>query len=295
MWIIIVTVGYLLNAISSVVNKSLLNKDIPNPVVYTFYICVLGLAVFVLAPFGLAWVGLKMFIISLVAGILFTYALLTMFVALLGDEVSRVTPLIGGLQPIFVFLLAFFFLGERLLDNQIVAFILILLGGILITVQWQKARQQQFKMFFWSFLSALLFAGSYVLSKYIFVNTDFISGFIWIRVGSFIGAMFLLIWRSNRQVIFGNVKNTGQKIGLIFIAGQVAGALSTILVNWAVALGSVTLVNAMQGLQYVFLFFLILILARRHPGWLKENTKGWILVQKMVAIILIAGGLYFII
>lgn len=295
MWLVIVTIGYLLNAISSVVNKSLLNKDIPNPVVYTFYICILGLAVFALAPFGLAWIGFNMFIISLIAGILFTGALLSMFTALLNDEVSRVIPLIGGLQPIFVFWLAFFFLGERLLNNQVIAFVLVLLGGLLITIRWQKASRQQVKLFFLSLLSALLFALSFVLSKYIFDSTDFISGFIWTRVGSFLGAVVLLLWAVNRKAIFGNVKTAGRTVGLIFILGQVAGALSFIMINWAMAMGSVTLVNALQGLQYVFLFIIVLLLAKRYPEWLKENTRGLVLVQKIIAILLISGGLYLLV
>lgn len=295
MWLVIVTIGYLLNAISSVVNKSLLNKDIPNPVVYTFYICILGLAVFALAPFGLAWIGFNMFIISLIAGILFTGALLSMFTALLNDEVSRVIPLIGGLQPVFVFWLAFFFLGERLLNNQVIAFVLVLLGGLLITIRWQKASRQQVKLFFLSLLSALLFALSFVLSKYIFDSTDFISGFIWTRVGSFLGAVVLLLWAVNRKAIFGNVKTAGRTVGLIFILGQVAGALSFIMINWAMAMGSVTLVNALQGLQYVFLFIIVLLLAKRYPEWLKENTRGLVLVQKIIAILLISGGLYLLV
>lgn len=295
MWLVIVTIGYLLNAISSVVNKSLLNKDIPNPVVYTFYICILGLAVFALAPFGLAWIGFNMFIISLIAGILFTGALLSMFTALLNDEVSRVIPLIGGLQPFLVFWLAFFFLGERLLNNQVIAFVLVLLGGLLITIRWQKASRQQVKLFFLSLLSALLFALSFVLSKYIFDSTDFISGFIWIRVGSFLGAVVLLLWAVNRKAIFGNVKTAGRTVGLIFILGQVAGALSFIMINWAMAMGSVTLVNALQGLQYVFLFIIVLLLAKRYPEWLKENTRGLVLVQKIIAILLISGGLYLLV
>ncbi len=295
MWLLVVAIGYLLNAISSIVNKSLLNKEASSPVAYTFYICLLGLIVFVLAPFGLIEVSAQILFLSLFAGILFTYALLAMFIALAQDEVSRVTPLIGGWQPIFVFLLAFAFLGERLTTSQAFAFILVLLGGILITINWRRAKGQQFKMFFWSLLAALLFAVSYVLSKYVFVASNFISGFIWIRVGSFIGALFLLLTKKNRLSIFGKIGNAGQKIGLVFIAGQAAGALSTVLVNWAIALGSVTLVNALQGLQYVFLFFLVLLLSRKHPEWLRENTRGWVLTQKILAIGLIAAGLYFMI
>lgn len=295
MWILAVTIGYLLNAISSVVNKTLLNNDIPNPVVYTFYGTLLGLVVFLLAPFGFSWIGLKLFIISIVGGALFTYALLTMFMALVRGDVSRVTPLIGGLQPIFVFLLAYIILGERLVAGQLLAFLLILIGGILITVQFGKNKKVLAEMFWLSILSSVLFAASHVVSKYIFNNVDFISGFIWIRIGSFLAVAILLISAANRKAIFGGEKQVKSSTSVTFILGQAAGALSFIMINWAISLGSVTLVNALQGLQYVFLFILVVIVAWKRPDWLGEDMRRRVVIQKIVAILLIVVGMYFIV
>lgn len=295
MWIFVVTIGYFLNAFSSVVNKSLLNKDIPNPVVYTFYITFLGLAVFLLAPFGFYWIGWKMFIISMLGGISFTYALLLMFKALLNDEVSRVTPLIGGLQPIFVFALAYYILNERLLANQVLAFILVLVGGILITIQAEKSGRAQAKMFWLSIVSSFLFAVSFVLTKYIFNSVDFISGFIWIRIGSFFAASSFLLFAKHRQAIFNNTSNAKKGATIYFIIGQAAGALSFIMINWAISLGSVTLVDALQGLQYVFLFLLVFLLAKKYPNLLDEDLRKKVIIQKVLAILLIAFGMFFIV
>ena len=295
MWIIVITIGYLLNAVSSLINKILLNKDIPNPVVYTFYIPVLGLIVFLLAPFGFAWIGLELFIISMISGILFTYALLSMFKALARDDISRVTPLIGGLQPIFVFLMAYLILGERLVTTQLLAFILILAGGILITIQLNKNKSQSSRMFFLSSLASFLFATSFVLTKYIFNNTEFISGFIWIRIGAFVGALLLLLSAANRKAIFHGNKKIKKSTSIIFILGQLAGAVAFIMINWAISLGSVTFVNALQGLQYVFLFLLVLLLMRKRPNLLGEDMSKKVVIQKIVAILLIAIGMYFIV
>jgi len=295
MWIFIVTIGYLLNGASSVINKSLLNKDIPNPAVYTFYITFLGLAVFLLAPFGFSWIGLNMFLVSALAGILFTLGLLFMFIALVKDEVSRVTPLIGGLQPIFVFALAFFLLDERLLFNQILAFALILIGGIFITIQSGKSTKSRAKMFWLSVLSSFLFAASFVLTKYVFNNVDFISGFIWIRIGSFIAASTFLLSKNQRTAIFHNTVNAKKGVTIAFILGQGAGALSFVMINWAISMGSVTLVNALQGLQYVFLFLLVFLLAKKYPNLLDEDLHKKVIIQKVVAILLIAIGMFFIV
>jgi drug/metabolite transporter (DMT)-like permease len=295
MWILVITIGYLLNAISSLVNKILLNKAIPNPVVYTFYTTLLGLAVFLLAPFGFGWIGLELFIISIISGALFTYALLTMFMALARDDVSRVTPLIGGLQPIFVFLLAYLILGERLVSTQLFAFLLIIAGGILVTVQLQKSSIKQFRMFFISLLSSFLFAASFVSTKYVFDGSDFVSGFIWIRIGSFVAAAVLLLSAANRKAIFHSNKSVGKSTSITFLVGQTAGALSFIMINWAISLGSVTFVNALQGMQYVFLFILVFVVAYKRPDWLGEDMSKKVIVQKIIAIFLIAVGMYFIV
>lgn len=294
MWLLVSSIAYLFNAISMAVNKSLLNKSIPNPVVYTFYISMLGLIAFVLAPFGLYWIGTKFFIISLFAGLFYTYALLAMFKALIYDEVSRITPLIGSWQPIFVFILAFVLLGERLMLSQVGGFILILIGGFLITKHWEKSQKQNSKLFFLAILSSLLFALSFVVSKYLFDEVGFISGFVWTRIGSFIGAIILLLWAKNRKAIFSSVGSTGQKVTLLFFGGQLAGGLYFIMLNWSISIGSVTLINAMQGIQYVFLFFIVLLLSKKHPEWLKENTSKKVLLQKIVSIVLIGIGLFFI-
>jgi drug/metabolite transporter (DMT)-like permease len=171
---------------------------------------------------------------------------------------------------------------------------LILIGGFLITKHWEKSQKQNSKLFFLAILSSLLFALSFVVSKYLFDEVGFISGFVWTRIGSFIGAIILLLWAKNRKAIFSSVGSTGQKVTLLFFGGQLAGGLYFIMLNWSISIGSVTLINAMQGIQYVFLFFIVLLLSKKHPEWLKENTSKKVLLQKIVSIVLIGIGLFFI-
>ncbi len=179
--------------------------------------------------------------------------------------------------------------------SQLFAFIFILLGGILITVQFGKSKKAQMKMLWLSISSSILFASSHVVSKYIFNNVDFISGFIWIRIGSFIAAAILLLSIANRKAIFGQTKRVGASTSFTFILGQSAGAISFIMINWAISLGSVTLVNTLQGLQYVFLFLLVLFIARNRPDWLGEDMRKKVVIQKIIAILLIAVGMFFIV
>lgn len=108
-WFIIVIIAYLLNAIAMIVDKALLKKSIPEPIVYTFYIGLLGLIFIpILMPFGFGVPSAYLIVISLLAGIFFIVALLIFFRALKGDDASQVIPVIGGLSPIIIMILAFF-------------------------------------------------------------------------------------------------------------------------------------------------------------------------------------------
>lgn len=291
-WLVIVILAYFFNAIAIAVNKALIKKEVPNPAAYTFYISALGGLAIVLLPFDFKVPGWGEMFWNFTAGASFTVALYLMMIALKKEDASRVTPFIGGLGPFFIFILAFYFLGERLTASQIVAFFIILAGTFLISINFKKHRIG--KVFLIALPAAAFFAVSYVITKYVYINQSFLSAFVWIRVGAFLAALFLLISAKSRRAIFSNLNASSTGSKWIFGAGQTAGALSAILVNWAIALASVSLVNALQGLQYVFLFIIILLLKNKHPKLLDEDLSRKVYIQKVVSISLIVLGLILI-
>ena len=76
---------------------------------------------------------------------------------------------------------------------------------------------------------------------------------------------------------------------------QILGAASFLIIAYAISLGPVTVINAMQGVQYAILFLLVVVLARRYPHLLDEPLSKKIIVQKSLAIGLIIIGLVLII
>lgn len=294
MWLFIVIVGYFLNAAAAVVDKFLLSKKIPNPAVYTFFIAALGLLGLVLIPWGFYWPGVFELLVALLAGLTFTAALFCLFKALALNETSRVTPFIGGLSPIFVLGFSYFLLSDRLNSNQLLAFVLLVAGTAAIS--WEKSRRKnQARGFLLALISALLFGLSYTLTKDVYNHQDFVSGFVWMRLAAFLGALFLLISPANRRAIWESSRESDVKVSGVFLFGQASGALSFILINYAISLASVSIVNALQGLQYVFLLLMVLILAKWSPHILNERLRGRILAQKIMAIILVAAGLYLLV
>jgi len=193
-WLIISLVGYFLLAIAGLTDKILLKKSIPEPVVYAFYISLLSLIALLLIPFGFEFPGFHLLLISFAAAFIFTLALLLFFSLLKKEEASRVIPLVSGLSPVFVFILSRNFLGESLSLKQILAFIIILIGGLLISLEKGKKKESLFqKTFFLGLIASFLFAVFYVLSKYVYLHHSFISGFIWIKIGGGLSALILFL------------------------------------------------------------------------------------------------------
>lgn len=286
--------AYFLNAIAVVIDKFLLSKKISNPAVYAFFISALSLLGLFLIPFGFQLYSINQILIAIIAGIIFTFALLYMFKAISGNEASRVTPFMGGLQPIFVFILALIFLGENLDIQSLIAFAVIISGTVVIS--WQNnSKASQKEAYIFAIISTFLFAISYTINKYVFIQQDFISGFVWTRVGSFLGALTLLFIAQNRRDIKKEIKNPEKKTGNLFIAGQSAGALSFVLVNYAIAISdSVALVNAMRGLEYIFLLIIVFSLSWKFPKLLEEKITPGAVAKKIIATILIISGLFIL-
>lgn len=299
MWLVISCIGYFLNSIAILIDRALLSKAIPNPAAYTFYITALGMVSLVLLPFGVTLPPVSLLIYSLASGVFFAGALFTMFTALKFGEATEISPLIGGIQPLFVFLLSTVFLHEVLTMNQCIGFIIILMGGLLIAVHKPKTGR---KVYLIALLSTILFAYSYVSLKFVFdsalfanENIAFMNGFFWSRAGAFLTAALLLLSPIYRSQIFPKKDPSAPKqAGAYFIVGQVCGASSFILVTYAISLASVTLVNSLQGLQYAFLFIMIFPMSKKYPQLWPETWSRNILLNKIISIILIAVGLYFI-
>lgn len=314
-WIYIVIIGYSMNAVALTIDKFLLTKSIPRPASYTLNVGVLtGLVGLALAPFGLAKLSLLNVIISLIAGMSFAFALFTMYTALKRDEASRIVPFIGSMNPVFIFILASIFLNEQLSEKELLAFFLIIFGGGIIS--WKIKGKQEIikdniankfkrifsnknksvtiKIFGIATLSAFLFATSYTLTKYIYEQTEFLNGFIWTRFGVFVGAMIIIMVVNRQAEKKVKEKKLNKKSGMIFLTGQIFGGLSFFLINYAFSLNSVTLVQAMQGFQYVILFLLIIILSKKFPKILEEKLTPIIITQKIIAIVFIGTGLFIL-
>ena len=290
---IIATLGYLVLAISFVIDKYLLKQHIKNPMVFSFYVGIAGPIALILAPFGLHGLPFGILMAAFISGALFTFASFFLYAAMAQTSVSRILPILGGLIPLFTLFLAYVFLGERLSDRQLLAFVFLVFGAILISLKKQET-SIHLAVIRNSIAASFLFALSFVMSKYVYNHTDFVSGLIWTRIGVFLGALSYLIPPQNRRMIATAPGETRKKNIFIYYLAHGLGAIGGLLQNYAVAIGSVIIVNALQGTQFMFLLLMTTVLSIYFPKIIHEKVTQNILLQKIMAIVLITIGLYFL-
>jgi len=301
LWLIITLVTYFTLAIVYLIDKHLLTSNISDPKIYTIYVSILVLFIIFLAPFTHFYLpSFNLLMLCFAAGISFTACLYFFYTGVQRFEVSRVVPAIGALKPILITILIYIIsLGkEKIPLSVLLAFIVLIIGGVLITYEREKKiTWQSLKI---SFLTAFTFALFCVLSKYAYFKLPFLNALIWMKIGGALPALAILIFSSKtRQEIKQNLQatNFSQKKKGFFVLNQIFGASSGLLQNWAIALAPIIylpVINALQGTQYVFLLIFTVFLSLKSPQILKEEISRKTLLQKIFGIIFIGVGLAII-
>jgi len=290
LWLTPIILAYFLFAIVALGDKYLL-KGPPNPKIYAFYVGVLGILSLFLIPFvGFSIPGILELLFCLSAGTIYIFALLGLYEGLEKFEASRIIPAIGGFLPIFILALTYSFSGgkEILGYRELLAFLFLLLGSVLVTIE--PTKKISFKSLKISALTAFLLALTFVLTKYVYLMLPFWTGFIWIRISAFLIALFFILFREVRKEVFSAKSSFSKKTSAFFLFNQGVGAGAFVLQNWAIALAGfayLSIISALQGIQYVFLFILAALI-------LKEGLSKKVILQKVIAILLIGLGLVFL-
>lgn len=320
MWLVAAIISYSMNAGVYVADKYLLSKKLHSSIVYAFLVGIWSIFNLVLLPLDFWIPSARELTLDLMAGVLFLFTLIFWYKALHQSEATRVVPIVGGLIPVFSYIFSYVFLGEVLGEKELLAFIILIVGGVLISIKhtrfyfarevgdkvrnifgdilgsWKAAYRPTQRLLINSVTAAIFFAAYYVLIKHVYLHQPFIGGYVWTRMGSFLAAVFIFLVPTWRRLIKRQNKEQGTPGNFFFFIGvRLLATLAFILLNWSVSIGNVALVNAVQGVQYIFLILIVLFLSAKHPKILREELGGGVLVQKILGIILVTTGLYMLV
>lgn len=307
-WFAVALGAYLLLAVANLLDKFLVDNVVKSSRAYAFAACILGLVVMIAAPWFLKWPGINWLFFNLASGGVFMIALWSLYEALKRGEAARVLVFIGGLTPVFSIIFSILFFKEVYSINQWFGMITLLAGAgtiaflpqsrsflarLLNKLGWENKKSRS--AFLVALASAFAYSIYFIATKHAYNHQPFLSAFLWNRLGAGLFVLLFLFSISGRQEIKELLqKSSPGKNKKLVVINQGLGSAGFILQNYAVSLGPVAMVNALQGFQYAFLLVISAGLAVLSPKLFKENFSWRIILHKTGAIILVAIGLYFI-
>ncbi len=295
MFLLLAVLGYLFLAVAYMFDKFILTKSVSRPVVYGFYSTVFLLASIVFVPFGVRALSGIDWVWAIVSGVTFGVAVLTIFFALRHGEATHVNPFNGAVVTLATYALSTVFFHEVLTLAQKIGVTLLVFACLLLSWQKTSVKTNAFLTFFWATVSGVSFAISHVTAKYVYSLYPFLTGFVWTRFFTGLFGLLLLFHPAVRHVFRKRTHEpkteAKRHVFSLVVVGKTCAVVSTVLIQYAIALGSATIVNALAGLQFLFMFVLVYTLTRFKPSVFHEYfTKKEIKIELMAIFCIIFGS-----
>jgi len=284
-WILLATFGQFLNAIVSIFDKYIVTdeKALPRPFVYAFYSCLMTgfwAVIYVLGFIpGLANLGvptltnvtfptIQVLAMSFLAAYTFFMALVSMYDSLKQSDASTVMPVIGTVAALSTFALDYIFLDTTLTPEHMIGVVILSLGTLLVAKSLPKIN-----VVLHVFHSGLFFGLHYITMKGLFLETNFDNGFFWSRLGFVLFALSLLLVPVYLDKIKEQTKTTSKKTGIIVILAKTTAGIAAFLLLKATDMGSVSVVQALDGLRFIFILLISSLFAHWLPASAADSDK----------------------
>lgn len=303
-WIFLAVGAQFINAIVAILDKYIVSdkKLMPRPFVYAFYTCLLSgswVIIFLigLVPFSIGGFEVPSFrsiqaptlevvALSFLAAYTFFMALVSMFSALQKADASDVIPVIGAISAMTSFGLGYLLLDVSLAPNFMWGITLLATGTFLasrLQFPWRVAMNTAH--------SGLFFALHYIAVKGLFNLTSFGDGFFWSRIAFVLFSLSLLLVPSYLEKIRGQTKSTNRSAGILVLCTKVLAGFGTLLILKATDLGDVAVVQALGGLQFVFILVIGIFFGRFIPESCgEEGCRDDRVIQKVIFVAIISIG-----
>lgn len=306
-WILLATLGQFLNAVVAILDKYIVSDEnaLPRPFVYAFYSCILTgfwalVYVVGLIP-GLTELGLPSYegikaptltvvALSFFAAYTFFLALVSMFDALKHADASNVMPIIGSVSALSSFGMSYAFLDVSLSANFIWGIVILASGTLLVAQTLPKA-----DVILHVIHSGIFFALQAITMKGLFIETSFDDGFFWSRIAFVLFALSLLLVPTYFRKITKQTKSTKKTAVVIVLITKVLAGVAAFLLLKATDLGEVSVVQALDGLKFVFILIISISFAHFLPDSATDrDTRPGTFFRKLLFVIVIMVGFFML-
>lgn len=267
--------------ISLVWDKVLLkNRGTKNLYSYVFWLGSLSVFGVLLVPFGYKSASLGLMATAFTAGLLHLAAVFFYYATLKRGEASETIAIMGGFSPAATAVIAFFMLSKHMTHYQLIGFAVMTAGGF---VMFFSEKLPLRKLLPSLLLASGLFGLVNVVEKVVYNQTNFVTGYVWFTLGTFAGAMALLLRPKWRRQIFAESGRDNPRSRFWYFVNRFIAGVGSFLIFYAISLTHPAVVSAIAGVRYAIVFVGSLLLTRFRPKWLKEDFRPGRLATKALA------------
>ena len=290
--IFIAVLAHTIIGLSLVWDKILLeNPEMQDVVNYVFWLGAMSILGLLLIPFGFHIPTWRVFWLAFSAGVIQLAANYFYYGALKFGEASQALAIMGGFTPLITYLIAIPLLKEPLGGASIIGFAFLVAGGF---VMFSSEKMNVRVILPLIVCAAAAFGLSSVLQKIAFNETNFVSAYVIFTVGTFAGALLLLVRKKWREEIFRTSEHASPRSKELYFINRFFNGVGSFLTYFAISLTSPAIVSAISGLRYAIVFVAVYYITRFHSQWLREEYRGWALTAKTLGTLLVIAGLIFV-
>ncbi len=285
----IAIIAHGLIGISLVWDKILLRQpETKSLAYYVFWLGAMSVFGLALIPFGFKLPSAGMAGLGIAAGFIQLAAVWFYYRALKCGEASQAIAIMGGFSPLATALTGAVLLSQPLRGNELVAFTLLVLGGFVMFLSEKLNLRVVLPSVL---LSSILFGLTNVLQKIVFDHTGFVTGYVFFTMGTFLGAMVMLIRPVWREQIFQHSDKATPRSRFWYFVNRFISGVGSFLIFFAISKGNPAIVDAISGVRYAVVFLGAYLITKLKPRWLREDFRRRVLVGKSIATGLIVTGL----
>ena len=284
--VLIAIVAHGLVGLSLVWDKILLKRQGTRDLsFYVFWLGAISIFGLLLIPFGFHMPSPRLALLALAAGFCDLVATWAYYAALKAGEASEEMAATGGFTPLATVLLSIPFLGVHLAGVS--GFAIMTAGGFVMFF----AEKMPLRRILPTVLSAaVLFGLTDVLQKVAFNGTNFVTGYVFFTIGTFLGSMGLLLRPLWRQQIFKGSEEAPPRSKIGYAINRFIAGVGSFLVVFAISRTSPSMVEAIAGVRYVVIFVGAYAITRWRPVWFREDfTRRALLVKALGTGMVVAG------
>jgi len=282
-WVILAILSALVFAIVNLIDKIAISKELKDPIFATFIFTAIGF-VFLGAVGFFVNINIPIYFIlgGIAAGAVSSLGVLFYYFLMRKEEVSSLVSLLST-TPVFVLIMAFLFLGERLFIKQYFGIIILVIGAIVLANEG-KGEFKLGRHLLAIVITIFILAVGEVFIKFVTIYFDIWPLIFWMGVGD--GLFGLVLLAIHHPHIKGKAKKGAEHL----IISNILSLVAAFLLILAISLGPVSVVSALRKAQPLFVFLGATFLSITHPKILKERISKKLLEKKTLGIFIIIVG-----